>query len=547
MIDTSMKTSKAEYQTMLLELLCQNQKKKVAQVIWPWIDFNEQTERIWNALEQYQFLAIMGHGSASKTFTCAAWFLLDWWTRQDQTALIVTSDTIPSMQRRVWSDIKTLHTKIPVPLGGVITDSKRMIKHSDFDDKNAIHGVAAEAEDAQTKIQGIHTKFVRVLVDEADNKYSRSIWKAISNLSTSGDIRVAALANPVDRSSEFGLHCEPQNGWSSINPEIDQEWESRMGWHVLRLDGLKSPNLTLGYDKYPFLLTNLGVNRIRDESGEQSMDWWCYVRAWYPPEGSIQRIFSPDIIDKLSVPFTWYSHVTPCAACDPAFEGGDDCILAIGQMGKLDDRVKFGLKVNEFFAINRKDVSKPVTIDFGDQIIAILKSHQVDPINFALDSTGNALGLSDYIRHTWSHNVLPVSFGGSPTMMRMTGNDSKSAAERFDRFVSELWYVAREWTKTGLVWVKDAPRELKQQLEGRLYELQASSGKIKIEPKVMMKKRGLDSPDYADTLCLLVHLVRTRAQGYMPSFNPGKKVDQLRAFKKNASDFEANYGVPDQH
>src|SRR4029079_760220 len=161
------------------------------------------------------------------------------------------------------------------------------------------------------------------------------------------------------------------------------------------------------------------------------------------------------------------------------------------------------------------------------------------PINFAMDATGNALGLSDYIRHTWSHDVLPVQFGGSPTKMHITGNDSKTADLRFDRFVSELWYVAREWMQSGLVWMKDPPRELKQQLEGRLYELVATTGKIKIERKEMMKKRGMESPDFADALCLLIHLVRTRAQGYIPSFNPGKKQDKLRAFRKNASDFEA--------
>lgn len=293
-------------------------------------------------------------------------------------------------------------------------------------------------------------------------------------------------------------------------------------------------------------LTNY-VNEMRIKEGENSLYWWCYVRAWYPPEGSVQHIFSPDVIDKACKPFIWYSHVTPCASCDPAFEGGDDCVLAIGQMGKLDDRVKFGIKVNEFIKIKRKDTSKPVTIDFGDQIIELLKARGVEPINFCLDSTGNALGLSDYIRHTWSHDVLPVYFGGSPTKMHITGNDSKIAEDRFDRFVSELWYVAREWCKSGLVWVKDAPREFKAQLEGRLYELVSSSQKIKIETKERMKKRGLDSPDYGDCFCLLIHLVRTRSHGYIPSFTPGKKSDPLRAFKKNQSVLEPDYGVPDPH
>jgi hypothetical protein len=384
------------------------------------------------------------------------------------------------------------------------------------------------------------------MVDEADNKYSRSIWKAISNLGSSGELKVVALANPIDRSSEFGRHCEPIDGWSSINPDADYEWDSRMGYRVLRLDALRNPNLVLGYDKYPYMAGNKYVNEIRVNEGEHSLDWWCFVRAWYAPEGSIQRIFSPDVIEKACQPFTFYTHVTPCGACDPAFEGGDDCVVLFGQMGRLDDNVKFGLRVNEYIKIKRKDVTKPVTIDFGDQIIQLCKDRSIDPLNFCLDSTGNALGLSDYIRHTWSHSVLPVTFGGSPTKMHITGNDSKVAEDRFDRFVSELWYVAREWCKSGLVWIRDAPRDLKAQLEGRLYELMPASQKIKVESKERMKKRGLDSPDYGDALCLLVHLVRTRSQGYIPSFNPGKKQDKLRAFRKNASDWEQTYGVHEQ-
>lgn len=540
--------TKTEFRIHILNLLVHNQKKVAAKYIWPWMDFNEQTERIWNALEKHQFVAIMGHGSASKTFTCAAWFLLDWWSRQNETALIVTSDTVESMKKRIWGDIKTFHHKTPVHLGGTVLESRRMIKSSDIDEKNAIHAMAAESEDSQTKIQGIHAKFVRVMVDEADNKFSRSIWKAINNLSSSGNIKVVALANPVDRTSEFGRHCEPVNGWSSINPEIDHEWDSTMGYHVLRLDALRNPNFTdpafpLGSDRYEYLAGKTYVDLMRKNEGENSLDWWCYVRAWYPPEGSIQRIFSPDVIEKACKQFTFYTHVTPCGACDPAFEGGDDCVVVFGQMGKLADTVKFGLRVNEYIKIKRKDTTKPVTIDFGDQIIQLCKDRSIDPLNFCLDSTGNALGLSDYIRHTWSHSVLPVSFGGSPTNMHITGNDSKIASDRFDRFVSELWYVAREWCKSGLVWLRDPPRELKQQLEGRIYELVSGSQKIKVESKERMKKRGLDSPDYGDALCLLIHLTRTRSQGYIPSFNPGKKVDKLRSFRKNASDFEPVYGT----
>lgn len=528
--------------------LAEDNKKGAARLLWPWLVQNEQTDRIWNCLDKYPYLAIMGHASASKTFTCAAYFLLDWWAQSGETALIITSDTIASMNRRIWSDIKTLFTKSLIPMHGILIDSKRIIQHSQTDQKNAIAGVAAESDDAQSKIQGIHTKKVRVLIDEADNKLSQSIWSALSNLGTSGEMKAVALANPNDRLGEFGRHCEPKDGWSSVNPEIDDEWDSRLGWHVLRLDGLKSPNIVAKKDIFPFLLTNKGVNDIREQKGENSPEWWSYVRAWYPPSGSIQSIFTNEIIEKSRKKHIWYAQTTKIAACDPAFEGGDNCIVCIGEMGKLADNPrKTGVEAKKFIRIKRKNASVPITVDFCEQICGLLENENIKPENFAIDCTGNALGLSDLIKHTLRDTIVSVNFGGSPTEMMITTEDSRKAKDRYDRFVSELWYVGREWMKLGLLYIPNPPRELLIQLEGRLYELIVSNGKIRVETKTAMKERGIGSPDESEAMLLLVHLARVRSKSGTVGLSEGtKKVDPLARFRRVASKFQANYGVPDR-
>lgn len=534
----------AEIRTLLFALLKDNRKRDAARVIWPWFVQNDQTERIWDALEKYDSLAIMGHGSASKTFTCAAWFLLDWWTYPDETALVITSDTIDSMKRRIWSDMKTLWSRCKVPMGGILVDSKRVILYSPLDYKNAISGIAAESNDAQSKIQGLHTKRVRVIIDEADNKLSGSIWGALHNLGTSGNLKFVALANPADKTGEFGRFCEPVNGFRSINPEQDFEWTGRTGGHVLRLDGLRSPNLLAGKNVFPFLLSVDAVEKMRANGQDKTKEWWSYIRAWYPPEGSISNIFTSDIIEKCRKRILWYAGTQAIAACDPAFEGGDVCTLFFGRMGRLaEDNKKTGVQVDEFITINRQDESKPITIDFGDQIIAHLKRRGVKPGNFAIDCTGNALGLSDYIKHAWGMEVVGVNFGGSATEMKLTAEDTVKASDRYDRFVSELWYTAREWCKLGAVGFIDPPRELTTQLESRLYELVISSQKIKIETKLKMKERGLTSPDYGDAFCLMIHLARLRSQGFLPAIFDHKDYDALKPFRRRQSVFNLSYGV----
>lgn len=545
--------TKSELAARFVVSLADGDYKFAAALAWPWFKQNEWSDKIWSRIEKYDRLCIMGHGSASKTFTASIWFLLDWIAYSNKTALILTSATIPSMDKRIWADFKTLWSKSRIDLNEMaqILDSKRMIRQGINDSKNAIHAVAAESDDSQTKIQGIHTERNRVIVDEADNPYSNSIWQALTNLSTSGHFKGVALANPDDKNSEFGSHCEPVDGWDSINPEVDYEWESKLGWHVLRLDGLQSPNIVAGYDKYPFLLNNGAVQETRDNKGTNSRSWWTYIRAWYPPDNLVSNIFSSGVFEKTRTPIIWYTTKTPIAACDPAFEGGDDCILMLGFMGRVaHNPERTAIEVNEYIKIKRKDMDKQITQDYGDQIHAILKDRNVIPQCFAMDASGNAQGLSDHIKTVYGRDILSVVFGGSASDRRLTNEDTGPARERYRNLVTELWYASREWCRLGLVYLKDPPRDLRIQLESRRYKLHgkdAKSGRevIMAEPKGDMKARGLTSPDYGDTFALMVHLVRKHSLGFVPGTFSDRTPTKAKNFTKYATIWKQDYGVPD--
>lgn len=541
-----MRISDKDYAAAVMLCLAQNDKKKAAKLLWPTMIQNSQTDRIWNALDKYPFLCIMGHGSASKSYTAAAWMLLDWWHDSHNTAVIITSDTVSSMSRRIWSDVKALLHSTRIPMPGILIDSRHIIKSSPTDDKNAIAGIAAESDDAESKIQGVHTKRIRVVIDEADNRLSGSVWKAISNLETSGELRVVALANPADITGNFGRNCEPKDGWSSVNSEVDKEWTSKTGAHVLRLDGLDSPNIVSGRDDFPFLLTNKGLNGIREKKGEDSPEWWTYVRAWFPPEGSSGVIFNKEITDRSQgIEPIWYADKVPIAACDPAFEGGAACVLGLGYTGRPAGNPRQHIVQGvRWIEIKRSDTSVPITLDFARQIKTLCLNHGVKPSHFICDGTGNALGLTDQLKIIWSGDIVVQMFGGNPTELKITQEDTVTCVDRYDRFVSELWYSAREWMKAGLVYLPKPPDDLIFELQARTYEMRR--GKIRVETKDEMKDRGLKSPDYGDTCCLMVHLVRLRSGGFTPSIT-GQSMeargDTLAKFKKKASSFRADYGV----
>jgi len=553
------KITKQEYAAIFIRFLAQGDYKSAATMAWPWFKQNAQTDKIWAAINKYDKLCIMGHGSASKTFTASIWFLLDWISYANETALILTSSTISSMDRRIWADFKMLWTKSKVDLSSVATilDSKRMIRQSISEGKAAVHAVAAESDDASTKIQGMHLPRNRVVFDEADNPYSSSIWPAITNLETSGHFKGVALANPVDKNSEFGMNCEPVDGWDSINPETDFEWEGKLGWHVLRLDGLQSPNILAGEDLYPFLLSNKAVIDTRDHKGTYSPEWWTMIRAFYPPEGLSSQIFTSGLVSKCSqAPIVWYTTVTPIAFLDPAFEGGDSCVLTIGVMGRLGtDPTRTGIEMTDQIVIKRKDMKQTLAFDYANQIVAILKARGIEPHNFGIDTTGTQGPFADVIAQVYGQDgqsIMRVNFGGSASDRKVTAEDTGNAKERYKNFVTELWYVAREWCRLGLVYIKNPSRDLRIQLESRLYSLKGKDPKsgrevIMAEPKTEMKSRGLTSPDHGDSFCGLVHVARSRAQGFIPGSFRDQTVESFKSrYLKNQSVWEQNYGVDDE-
>lgn len=540
---------------VFIRLLAKNDYKNAARLAWPWFHQNEWSDKIWACLEKHDRLCIMGHGSASKTFTASIWFLLDWIAWADQTALVLTSATIPSMERRIWADFKTLWTKSKIDFNSIaqILDAKRMIRQSVSEGKAAVHAVAAESEDAETKIQGMHMPRNRVIIDEADNPYSSSIWPALVNLGTSGHLKWVALANPMDKNSEFGFHCEPKEGWDSIDPETDYEWESKLGCHVLRLDGLQSPNILAGEDKYPFLLNNASVVRTRETDGTNSPEWWKMIRAFYAPEGLSNNIFPGGLVSRCQKPIVWYGATTPIAACDPAFEGGDSCVLRLGRMGRLaENPERTGVEVNERHTIKRRDMTKTLAFDFADQIVTILKDRNVTPDNFAIDTTGTQGPFADIIEASLGKGVLRTNFGGAASNRKITAEDTGPANERYKNFVTELWYVSREWCRLGLVYFKDLNRDLRIQLESRRYTLKgkhAKSGRevIQAETKLEMKGRGLRSPDDGDAFAILIHLARSKAIGFTPgSYTDETPSKSKKRFTKNASIWTMDYGVPDK-
>ena len=80
----------------------------------------------------------------------------------------------------------------------------------------------------------------------------------------------------------------------------------------------------------------------------------------------------------------------------------------------------------------------------------------------------------------------------------------KDAAEKYNNLTTAMWASMRDLLDNKQIVIEDDEQTVGQ-LSSRKYTM-TSNGKLEIESKKEMKKRGLDSPDRADALALALYL-----------------------------------------
>jgi hypothetical protein len=155
---------------------------------------------------------------------------------------------------------------------------------------------------------------------------------------------------------------------------------------------------------------------------------------------------------------------------DPARFGDDETALV----------KRKGLKVTEVSGIRKRD-----TMEVAGWVAQQAKKEKPD--NIFVDVIGLGAGVNDRLKEL-GYPVTSVNVA-----------ERASDDEAYSRVRDELWGNVRDSLLEGLDLPDD--EELLGQLSAPKYKFD-SSGRIVIEKKEDMKKRGVDSPDRADALGL---------------------------------------------
>lgn len=466
-----------------------------------------------------------GCASAGKTRDAGV-LSLGWWSVNPHESSVVLCSTSKNMiRRRVWPVIQKLYHEArdqkgkPIKLGHLI-DSQTMLQARKGDSKHAIAAFAVEPGELQAsigKMKGMHTDRMMLVVDEADST-PPAVFELITNLRKGcREFVLMVIGNGVSMLDAHGQIAEPMAGWDSISVD-SEEWETRAldKWNIepgicLHFDGEKSPNVRAGRTKWPFIYSYedyLSAKSKPDYAG--SIQYWSFERGFWAPEGSVDRVLTPQKIIRHHArdTFVWTTQPKPCAGLDPAF-GGNVCCLQFGLLGSSAEQEQC-LELTDTVEIHpQAKHSMPVDNQIADRVAQECRDRDVDPGWFGLDTTGPGRSIAALLSQNWSNDFRRVEFGGAASERTVGGGDERLGKDVYGNKVSELWFqVARLVENDKLRGLSNLAA---QQFCMRPYSLRGK--RLVVLPKDKMKELHGKSPDHADAVAVLCDLAISKGAG----------------------------------
>ncbi len=397
-----------------------------------------------------------GHG-VGKTWLLARlalWFLYCHYPAK----VITTAPTWTQVQMLLWSEIAKAHNTAQFELGGRLLSTDLKIEEDWFAIGFSTKGKAAEKEYGVPRFQGFHSENLLVLLDEAPG-VEHEIWTSVETLITGVNNKIVAIGNPMSPSGDFYEACK-----SPL-------------WKKVEISSFEHPNVKENKIIVPGAVTLEWIDERRQEWGEDSPLWISKVIGQFPVEGT----------DTL-IPLSW---AEACVGLELSEEGEKRLGIDVARYGG-DQTVLcsiFGHVVRKLEAFNKKDtnftIGRAKVLNNRDEFDAI-----------GVDDTGVGGGVTDGLEDA-GLEVQAENFGASAV-----------EDDKFENRKAELYWNLREDIRDKKISLPD-DKELVNQLCSIKYSY-TRKGKIKIESKDDMKKRGLKSPDRADALAIAWSAGRTK-------------------------------------
>jgi hypothetical protein len=292
------------------------------------------------------------------------------------------------------------------------------------------------------------------------------LWTAFEAVATGEDCKLLAIGNPDDPASEFATMCRPGSGWN-----------------VIGISAFDSPNLTgeeVPHHVARLLVSADWVNEKKRMWGESSPRYQSKVLGQFPEIGTDTLIAPSWIEDAINAEFPEENGPKGKIGIDVARFGSDDSILShMALNGRF--RIHTTLPMSE-------------TTQVSGQAIALARDLGWPDIS--IDGIGVGAGVVDELREKKREQVIPQS-----VTIRDFQAAGASTDPDFGNARAQAYWSLRERFQERGVDLDPDDEELAAQLGSIKYRYDAR-GRIWIESKDEMTKRGLPSPDRADAMMI---------------------------------------------
>lgn len=404
-----------------------------------------------------------GVGKTYLAADLALWFL---YTHRPSVVL-TTAPTWRQVRYLLWEEIRRRFRGARVPLPGMLRLTQLTVGEGWF--------ALGLATDEGVRFQGFHAENLLILMDEASG-IPEEIWEAVEGVAVGRNNRILAIGNPLSPSGRFY-----------------RLFRAASRWQRRTISALEHPNVRGRGRQIPGAVTAEAISErvaewcepVERKEVYSSADLFEWQGGHYRPNGIFRaRVLGefPDSEEEALIPRRWIEaameRTLPAegyrrAAVDVARLGGDLTVIGL----------RVGPVVTHLEAVRGADL-----MEVCGRIVRL--AYEERPESIAIDSIGLGAGVVDRL------NELQIA-GVEAVNVALPANDR----ERFANRRAELYWGLRERFRRGEIAL---PRNetLCEQLASLRYG-HTSGGKIQIESKEAMRRRGMDSPDHADMLALL--------------------------------------------
>jgi len=377
--------------------------------------------------------------------------------------VLATAVTAEQLEGALWKEIAMWLSRMPEEYRSMYEYSSNHVRMKESPNAWYAHA-RTSSKDRPEALSGVHSGYITGIADEASAVHER-VFEMAQGILTSGNAFLVMISNGTTNSGFF---------FNSHNA-------NRAAYQCLSFNSEQSPVVDKAF--IASIIDSYCIN-VPPSQYHTVTEYRVNVLGLFPKEGVmddkgyVNLLDEKDIIEEDFPDVSFVGHRVMGVDCSG--DGDDKSAWCVR------DRVRAAI-------VDEQLLSTPSQI--GSRTVTIAEKYDIEEESFR-DIVIDAFGVG----HPVSQEVAIITKGKGRTYPVNVGDQCELESDRelFMNQRAEGYWKLRTWVKKGGIIARH--KGLKTDLLNIKYR--RVGNKIQIEPKLEMKKRGIKSPDYSDSMML---------------------------------------------